>query len=108
MDLDKDPTSIGYLTYLWVFGLAGLGGMVSFMQKVQAGRAKYTFLNVLAEILRSAFVGVITFLFCQYFGFNQMLTAALVGVSGHMGSRALVLMEDYFMHMMKFKSEGGK
>ena len=105
---DKDPTSIGYLTYLWVFGLATLGGMVSFMQKVQAGRAKYSLLNVLAEVLRSAFVGVITFLICQYYDFNQMLTAALVGVSGHMGSKALILLEDYFMHMMKFRAEGGK
>lgn len=108
MNIDKDPTSFSYLTYLWVFGLAILGGTVSFMQKVQSARTKYTHLGLVAEVLRSAFVGVITFLVCSYLGFSQLLTAALVGVSGHMGSKALIVFEDYFLHMMKFKIEGGK
>lgn len=93
---EKDPTSYSFLTYGWVFGLAILGGVVSFMRKLQAGHARvFNLVEFLGEIVTSAFAGVITFWLCEHSHLSPLVTAALVGVSGHMGSRAIFMAEGW-------------
>ena len=93
---EKDPTSYSFLTYGWVFGLAILGGVVSFMRKLQAGHAKvFNIVEFLGEIVTSAFAGVIAFWLCENAEFSPLMTACIVGVSGHMGSRAIFLLEGW-------------
>jgi hypothetical protein len=41
----------------------------------------------------SAFAGLITFWLCEWAVVHPLLTAALVGISGHMGSRAIFKLE---------------
>lgn len=95
--LEKGPETYSLITYAWVFGLAMLGGMVSFLRKLKSDRPKaWSFLEFLGEIATSAFAGVITFYLCQANSVSQLLTAAFVGVSGHMGSRALIHIERIF------------
>lgn len=94
--LEKDPTSYSFLTYLWVFGLSSLGGFISFMNKVKKGHARaFNIAEFIGEISASAFAGVITFWLCENADISPLVTAAFVGVSGHMGSRAIMLFEDY-------------
>ena len=94
--LDKDPTSYSWVTYAWVFLLAILGGVVNFMRKLQQGHTTvFNIVEFIGEIVTSAFAGVITFWLCEHAGFSGLVTAAFVGVSGHMGSRALFMFEDY-------------
>jgi hypothetical protein len=97
--LDKPPasTSLGeLLTWMWVVGLSLIGGFVSFTQKLKAGHVRAWNINELVgECVTSAFVGVITFNLCQWQGFPPSLTAALVGIVSHMGSRALFKAESY-------------
>lgn len=93
---EKDPTSYSFLTYVWVFGLAILGGVVSFMRKLQAGHTKvFNLVEFFGEIVTSAFAGVIAFWLCENAGFSPLATASIVGVSGHMGSRAIFLLEKW-------------
>lgn len=93
---EKDPTSYSFLTYGWVFGLAILGGIVSFLRKLQAGHARvFNLVEFLGEIVTSAFAGVITFWMCEHAQLSPLVTAALVGVSGHMGSRAIFMAEGW-------------
>ena len=93
---EKDPTSYSFLTYGWVFGLAILGGVVSFMRKLQDGHARaFNFIEFIGEIVTSAFAGVITFWLCEHSNLSPLMTAALVGVSGHMGSRAIFMAEKW-------------
>ena len=93
---DKDPTSYSLITYGWVFALAILGGVVSFMRKLQAGHARvFNLVEFLGEIVTSAFAGVITFCMCEHSQLSPLVTAALVGVSGHMGSRAIFRAEGW-------------
>lgn len=93
---DKDPTSYSLITYGWVFALAILGGVVSFMRKLQAGHARvFNLVEFLGEIVTSAFAGVITFWMCEHSQLSPLVTAALVGVSGHMGSRAIFMAEGW-------------
>lgn len=94
--LDKDPTSYSLLTYAWVFLLAILGGIVNFMRKMQTGHARvFNLIEFIGELVTSAFAGVITFWLCENAGISQLMTAAFVGVSGHMGSRAIFMLENW-------------
>ena len=94
--MEKDPTSYSFLTYLWVFGLSSLGGVVSFLNKLKKGHARaFNIAEFMGEIATSAFAGVITFWLCENANISPLVTAALVGVSGHMGSRAILLFEEW-------------
>lgn len=68
---DKDPFNYSLFTYLWVFALSMLGGCVSFSRKLREGAARA-------------------------FNFSEF-----IGISGHMGSRAIFRMEKYFEARVK-------
>jgi LydA holin phage, holin superfamily III len=93
----SSPDTIPLITYAWVFGMAFLGGFVSFMRKMKEGHVRvWNFAEFIGEMATSAFAGVMAFYFCQWSGFPDMLTASAVGVSGHMGSKAIFLAERFF------------
>ena len=93
---EKDPTSYSLLTYAWVFALAMLGGIVSFLRKLQQGHARvFNIAEFIGELCTSAFAGVITFWLCENAALSPLLTAAMVGISGHMGSRGIFMIEDW-------------
>lgn len=94
--MEKDPTSYSLITYLWVSGLAMLGGFVSYMRKMeQRHPSTFSFAEFIGEIAASAFAGIITFWLCEHADVGGLLTAALVGISGHAGSRALYMIEKW-------------
>ena len=99
---ETTPTDFSMITYMWVCGLAIMGGIVSYYQKVRRGSAQYSIAEFIGELVTSSFAGVLTFYLCQASGMGQLLTAALVGVSGHMGSRTLAILE----RMLKDKIKG--
>lgn len=91
---DKDPTAYQWITYLWVIALSVWGGAVNYIRKVRTGATRpFNFMELVGEIFTSGFVGVITFWLCEAAGFDQLVTAAIVGISAHMGSRALFMLE---------------
>ena len=91
---EKDPSTYGLITYLWVTGLAAWGGLVSFYRKVKSGETRaFNVAELIGEIATSAFTGLITFWLCEAAQLDPLVTAALVGISGHMGSRALYQFE---------------
>lgn len=91
---EKSPETYSYLTYMWVIGLSALGGAVAFARKVKEGHARaWNFAEFFGEICTSAFAGVMTFYLCEWSLMSPLLTAALVGIAGHMGSRAIFLLE---------------
>jgi len=90
----KDPTSYTWLAYLWVVFLSVWGGVVSYVQKVKNGIIhRFSVTELVGELVTSAFMGVLTFWLCEWARLSPLLTAAFVGVSGHMGSRGLFLLE---------------
>ena len=94
---EKSPETYSIITYLWVFGLSALGGFVAFMRKVRDGNVRaWNFVEFIGEVATSAFAGVITFWLCEWSNFHPLATAAFVGISGHMGSRALFQLEGMF------------
>lgn len=100
---EKDPSNYSLLTYLWIFFLAGWGGLVSFLAKVKAGETRYfNFSELIGELVTAAFTGMITFWFCELAGFKPLLTAAFVGVAGHMGSRLMFQFEKALQRKFEF------
>jgi len=90
----KDPTSYSLITYGWVTLLAAWGGVVSFLSKVKAGAARpFNLVEFVGEVSTSAFSGLLTFWGCEAADFKPLWTAVLVGISGHMGTRALYEIE---------------
>lgn len=103
--MEKDPTSYSLLTYAWVFLLSILGGVVNFMRKLHEGHVRaFNIIEFIGELVTSAFAGIITFWLCEHAQFAPLITAALVGVSGHAGSRAIFMLEEF----LKAKFPGAK
>lgn len=98
---EKTPlfaTVADLLTYAWVFGLAMLGGAASFVRRVRSGQSKYSnIIELIGELVVSAFAGLVTFFLCQSAGFNGALSAALIAISGHMGTRIIFMFEVYLV-----------
>lgn len=93
---EKDPNNYSILTYLWVLIISSWGGVVGIHRKIQQGTLRpFNFVEILGELSTSAFVGIITFWMCELADFPPLMTAALVGITGHMGSRALFQLEQW-------------
>ncbi len=90
----RTPESFSILTYGWVLGLSVLGGAASFARKVKQGHARaWNFAEFLGEVVISALAGLITFFLCEWSNFSPLLSAALIAIAGHMGSRAIFRFE---------------
>ena len=93
---EKDPFNYSVITYLWVMGLAMWGGIVSFMRKVREGVVhRFSIVELVGELVTAGFIGVITFWLCEWADMPPLLSAAFVGISGHMGSRAIFQFEGF-------------
>ena len=91
---EKDPTNFTLITYAWVLFLSTWGGLVSFFRKVKTGETKASnIMELVGELVTSAFAGVITFYLCDAAGIGGLISAVFVGISGHMGTRAIFLLE---------------
>lgn len=102
---EKDPFNYSLLTYLWVFALAALGGTVNFMRKVRAGVVRvFNVTEFVGELITSGFAGLLTFWLCEAASISPLVSAVLIGISGHMGSRAIFRIEQWAEN--KFGSVG--
>jgi len=91
----NDPSNYSLITYVWVILLSIWGGIVHHIKKVKTGVvARFSLSELVGDLFISGFIGVMTFYFCEYAGVDKMLTAFLVGISSHMGTRGLMMLED--------------
>lgn len=87
-------SAYGALTWLWVMALSMAGGAASFFRKLRAGDAKpFNLVELIGELVVSAFAGMCTFMLCEAANFSPLLNASLTAIAGHMGSRAIFLLE---------------
>ena len=93
---EKDPTTYSFITYAWIVFLSAWGGAISFLRKRESGEARpFNFVELVGELMTSGLSGLITFWLCEASAINPLVTAALVGIAGHMGSRGLFALEKW-------------
>lgn len=91
------------LAWFWFIVLAVWGGTANYISRVRKEGMKFSTVELIGEWSISGFAGVITALLCMEMGMSQLLTFALVGISGHAGGRAIFVLET--LYSAKF---GGK
>lgn len=85
---------IPFLTLLWVGTLSVCGGVANYINRFNKGIIKrFSVFEFVGELFISAFVGLVTYLFCRSAGLDELITGVVVGISGHMGTRAIYLIE---------------
>jgi peptidoglycan/LPS O-acetylase OafA/YrhL len=93
---EKDPLDYPIGQYGLMLGVALLGGLVSWWAKVRKGEAKAWHISgLVGELCTSAFAGLLAFWLCEWAATPPLLTASLVGIAGHMGTRAIGAFEEF-------------
>lgn len=91
---ERDPFDYSFWTYVWVLMLSAFGGLVNFSHKLQDGRTTpFRLTEFVGELVTSAFAGLLTFWLCESAGIDKLISAVLIAISGHMGSRAIFRLE---------------
>jgi len=94
----KGPENYGFITYAWVFAMAMLGGVANNVKKIKDGTLKrFSFSELIGDLIISGFLGIVTFFLCEYARLDHMLTAALIGMSAHQGTRGIYFLEETIM-----------
>jgi hypothetical protein len=99
---EKDPMTYELLTYVWVTVVSLWGGAASFIRRVRKmDQPRYSVIEFIGECVISIGVGLLTFFLCEWANLDRMLAAALIGVTAHMGSRALLIGEQVLERWVK-------
>ncbi len=56
---------------------------------------RFTFREWTYDIITSGFIGFVTYAFCKYAGFDGWLSAVMIGIASHQGTRGLLMIEDF-------------
>lgn len=89
-----DKTWLELTSYAWVVFWSSWGGVASYISKIKKGRCRFSIAELIGELCISGFVGVLTFMLCRSADLSEMLTAAMIGIASHMGSRAIFFIEE--------------
>ena len=104
----QSPDNVPLLTYLWVFLLSLWGGISSNIRKMKDGTLpRFSFSELIGDVVISGFIGLLTFFICEYYAVGQMLTAVFIGISAHMGTRAIYAMEMAISKRLKIEIPKG-
>lgn len=92
----KGPLDYSLKQYGFILGVALLGGLVSWFARVRKGETQaWNLSQLIGELSTSAFAGLIAFWICEWSGAPALLGAALIGIAGHMGTRAISTFETF-------------
>lgn len=92
----KGPLDYSLKQYGMTLAIALLGGLVSWLAKVRKGEASaWNVMQLVGELCTSAFAGLMAFWLCEWSGAPPLLSAALTGIAGHMGTRAIAVFEEF-------------
>ncbi len=94
--VSRDDLDLSLHTLIFIVGMSMLGGLVSWIAKVQKGIVPgWSLMHLIGELCTSAFAGFLCFLLCDSIGVSLKVTIGLVGVAGHMGTRAINAFESF-------------
>ncbi|MBA3622928.1 MAG: phage holin family protein [Methylibium sp.] len=92
----KNPLDYSLKQYAFILIMSLFGGMAAWYGKVKRGELSAASLSSLVgELTTSALAGMLAFFVCEWLNIAPILTAAVVGVVGHMGARGIALGESW-------------
>lgn len=93
---NRSPMDYSLKQYAFTLAVAVLGGLVSWLNKVRKGDAQaWNLMQLVGELCTSAFAGLLAWWLCEWSGAPQLLSAAMTGIAGHMGTRAIATFEAF-------------
>jgi len=98
---EKDPNNLTglvetfrqILPYFSTLFLSCWGGVVSYIQKLRIHKSRFSWRDLAFDLVISSFAGLLTHFFCEYSNVSGAMSAILIAVSGHMGTRAIASFE---------------
>ena len=108
---EKDPNNTAlfvewlcrFMPYLTTFFLSIWGGVVNHITTLRSGRKKFQLKELIFDLVVSTFAGLITFYFCRSAGISETMSAVLIAISGHMGTRAIAGFETLYRRVIGAK-----
>lgn len=101
----KDPTTWSLATWALACGMAAAGGFVNWYTRLRKGHTRaFNIVELIGEIFTSGFVGIGAFMLLASFDQPIGICAAAAGVSGHMATRLLFLVEQLIEKKIKDRS----
>ena len=91
------------MPYLSTIFLSTWGGLVNHITKLRSGKEKFQAKELIFDLVGSTFAGLITFYFCRSAGISETMSAILIAVSGHMGTRAIAGFETVYRRIIGAK-----
>lgn len=81
------------LSYGWFVLMAFWGGTANYISRRNRDKTPFSIIELAGEWSVSGFSGLITAYVCTDMGLSFALTSAAAGIGGHMGGRAIYLVE---------------
>ena len=111
--LEKDPNNSALfvelmrqvMPYLSTIFLSTWGGLVNHITKLRSGEKKFQAKELISDLVVSTFAGLITFYFCRAASVSETMSAVLVAISGHMGTRAIAGFETLYKRVMGIEDD---
>lgn len=85
---------------IWLALLAIWGGTASYISKLNKSEKPFKLIELLGEWVISGFAGVVVAYICYELQMSWALTCFMSGIAGHMGGRAITVLESRFKRMM--------
>jgi hypothetical protein len=91
----RDPLNYPLKQYGFILFMSMAGGVVGYYAKLKRKEVQpWNLQQLIGELCTSSFSGLVVFLGCEYLNVDRILSAAIVGIAGHMGTRTISLLED--------------
>lgn len=108
---EKDPNNSALfvewmrqiMPYLSTIFLSTWGGVVNHITKLRSGKKKFQAKELIFDLVVSTFAGLITFYFCRAASVSETMSAVLIAISGHMGTRAIAGFEVIYRRIIGIK-----
>ena len=81
------------LMYGWFVLMAFWGGTANYISRRNRDKTPFSVIELVGEWSVSGFSGLVTAYVCTDMGLSFALTSAAAGIGGHMGGRAIYLIE---------------
>lgn len=81
------------------------GGVVNHITMLRRYRRSFRPDEFAFDLIISTFAGLLTYFFCKSSNVSETMSAVLIAISGHMGTRALAGFEIFYQRMLGIQNE---